>query len=83
MNNYSYYGHVNVGTGKDITIKNLAELIKNIVGFTGNIKWDTSKPDGTPRKLLDVSRLHEQGWNEKNSLNHGIRKIYIKYLENK
>ena len=79
MNNYSDYGHINVGTGKDITIKNLSELIKNIVGFKGNIKWDTSKPNGTPRKLLDVTKLNEQGWKEKISLNNGIENIYKKY----
>jgi len=79
MNNYSDYGHVNVGTGKDITIKELAEMIKNIFGFKGNIKWDYSKLDGTPRKLLDVSKLYRQGWKEKISLSNGIKKEYENY----
>lgn len=72
MNNYSDYGHVNVGTGKDITIKKFAVMIKNIALFQGNIKWDKSKPDGTPRKLLEVSKLNEMGGVEKISLNRGI-----------
>ncbi|MBL7094317.1 GDP-L-fucose synthase [candidate division KSB1 bacterium] len=80
MNNYSDYGHINVGTGKDITIKNLAEMIKGIVGFQGKIEWDTSKPDGTPRKMLDVSKLNDEGWRENISLEDGITKVYEKYL---
>ena len=79
MNNYSDYGHVNVGTGKDITIKNLAELIKDIVGFKGNIKWDTSKPNGTPRKLLDVDKLNKLGWQRKIKLKNGLKTNYKKY----
>jgi GDP-L-fucose synthase len=79
MNNYTDYGHVNVGTGKDITIKNLAEMIKDIVGFQGRIEWDTSKPDGTPRKLLDVSKLNQEGWKESISLKDGITKVYEGY----
>ena len=79
MNIYSDYDHVNVGTGKDITIKNLSELIKNIVGFKGNIKWDTSKPDGTPRKLPDITKLNTQGWKQKISLFSGIKKGYEYY----
>ena len=68
--------HINIGTGEDLTIAELAELIKKIVGFTGGIVYDTTKPDGTPRKLMDVSRLHNLGWNHKTSLEEGIEKTY-------
>jgi GDP-L-fucose synthase len=68
--------HLNIGTGEDLTIAELAELIKNIVGFEGEIVYDTSKPDGTPRKLLDVSRIHNLGWKHRTSLEEGIRKTY-------
>lgn len=72
----------NVGTGKDITIKNLAELIQDIVGHKGDIDWDTSKPDGTPRKLMDVSRMKEEGWEYSIELKDGIHKTYEWFLEN-
>jgi GDP-L-fucose synthase len=72
---------INIGIGKDVTIKELAELIKSIVGFEGELKWDTDKPDGTPRKLLDVSRLKSLGWEPRYSLEEGIRKTYQSYLE--
>lgn len=71
----------NVGTGKDVTIKELAETIQNIVGHEGPIKWDASKPDGTPRKLMDVSRLKAQGWQAKIDLNSGIKMTYDWFLE--
>ena len=67
---------VNIGTGKDSTIQELAELIKEIVGFKGSIIYDTTKPDGTPRKLLDVSKLTQLGWKSKISLQEGIKKVY-------
>jgi len=73
--------HVNIGTGKDLTIKELAILIKDIIGFDGFIEWDTSKPDGTFQKLLSVKKIHELGWKEKTSLDEGIRKVYKEYLE--
>lgn len=73
--------HINIGTGKDITIKDLALLVKNIVGFKGEIFWDISKPDGTPRKLLDVSKLHGLGWKESIDLKDGITNIYKSYCE--
>jgi GDP-L-fucose synthase len=79
MNNYSDYEHVNIGTGKDLTIKELAEIIKRIVDFKGNLQWDTSKPDGTPRKLLDVSKLKSIGWHEKISLSNGLKKNFMGY----
>nr|WP_254867690.1 GDP-L-fucose synthase [Marinitoga sp. 1154] len=73
---------VNIGTGKDITIKELAKLIKEIIVYTGKIIHDTTKPDGTPRKLLDVSKLHELGWKHKVELNEGICNTY-KYLSHR
>ena len=83
MNNADYRDigeFVNVGTGKDISIKELAELVSEIVGYEGEIEWDTSKPNGTPRKLLDVSKLNELGWKEKTGLREGIELAYEDYL---
>ena len=82
MQNYNEPGLVNIGTGKDIAIKDLALLIKNIVGYKGKIVHDLSKPDGTPRKLMDVSKLNAAGWKAKIGLEEGIRAVY-KNLENK
>jgi GDP-L-fucose synthase len=76
--NYSDSLHLNVGTGKDITIKELAELIKDVAGFNGDIEWDISKPDGTPKKLLDVSRLDALGWKSCVSLMDGIEGLIRK-----
>jgi GDP-L-fucose synthase len=73
--------HINLGTGKDLTIKNLSELIKEIVGFRGQLMWDISKPDGTFRKLLDVSKINSLGWKEKVRLDQGIEMIYKKFAE--
>ena len=78
MNYYNKSEFVNIGTGIDIEIKELAEMIKEIVGFRGEIKWNTTMPDGTPRKLLDVSRLHDLGWKHKIELRDGIRDVYKK-----
>lgn len=72
-------GFVNIGCGSDITIKDLAELVRNIVGFKGDIIWDTARPDGTPRKLLDVSEINRLGWKHKTSLKEGIGKLYAVY----
>lgn len=72
----------NVGTGVDLTIKELAELIQKIVGHAGEIVWDSSKPDGTPRKLMDVSKMHNLGWKHQVSLEDGISKTYQWFLEN-
>ncbi len=72
--------HINIGTGKDVTISDLAQLVKNTVGFTGEIFWDTSKPDGTFRKLLDVSKLNELGWKYHIELEDGIKMVYNDYL---
>lgn len=81
METYEGNDFFNIGTGKEITIKDLAELIKDIVGYEGKIVWDSSKPDGTPRKLLDVSRLKKTGWTYKIELKDGIEKAYKWYLE--
>lgn len=72
----------NIGTGKDLTIKELAELIQKITGHTGAIEWDSTKPDGTPRKLMDVSKMEQAGWKAKTELEEGIRKTYAWFLEN-
>jgi len=79
MQNYSGASPVNIGTGKDITIKDLAMLIKDIVGFEGKLSWDTSKPDGTPRKLLDISLLSSLGFSAQTKLKVGIAKTYAWY----
>jgi len=83
MENYDYkdIGElINIGTGEDLQLKDLARMIKVIVGFEGEIKHDTSKPDGTPRKLLDVTRLKKLGWTPKIPLEEGIKKSYKAYL---
>jgi GDP-L-fucose synthase len=72
----------NVGTGEDLTIKQLAETIQKIVGHQGDIVWDSSKPDGTPRKLMDISKMHALGWKHKVNLEEGIQKTYNWFLEN-
>jgi GDP-L-fucose synthase len=82
MNTYDSSEIINIGTGKDLMIKELAELIKGVVGFEGNIVHDISKPDGTPQKLLDVSKLHSLGWKHKTDLKEGIKKTYKWFLYN-
>lgn len=72
----------NVGTGEDLTIKQLAETVQKITGHTGEIVWDSSKPDGTPRKLMDVSKMHELGWKHQVNLEEGIKKTYEWFLQN-
>lgn len=74
--NYDGEQLVNVGTGVDVTIRELAETIKEVVGYEGELRFDTSKPDGTPRKLMDVSKLHSMGWKHRYSLREGIEKVY-------
>lgn len=82
MQNYNEKGFVNIGSGVEISIKDLAHLVKNIVGFSGEIVFDTSKPDGTPRKLMDVSKLTRMGWNYKIGLEEGIKMVYQqKFIE--
>ena len=82
MNNYESNEIINIGVGRDISIKELAELVKDIVGFSGEIHFDTSKPDGTLQKILDVSRLNSLGWQAGISLRDGIRSTYNWYLNN-
>lgn len=82
MNTYSGNETVNLGTGKELTIKELTELVAKVVGYTGEILWDPSKPDGTPRKLLDVSKLERLGWKYKTELEDGIRLSYEDFLNN-
>ena len=81
MNNYSGSDIVNIGTGQDVTIAELAVGISKIVGYDGEIKYNTEMPDGTPRKLLDVSRLEEIGWKYSTSLKEGIEKTYKDYVK--
>jgi GDP-L-fucose synthase len=81
MENYNESELVNIGTGEDVMIKNLAALVKQIIGFQGEIVWDTAKPDGTPRKLMDVSKLHGLGWHHKIALEDGIKLAYQDFLK--
>jgi len=74
--------HINVGTGVDCTIKELTETIARVVGYLGEIRWDKTKPDGAPRKLMDISRLNSMGWSSKISLDEGLRSTYQWFLEN-
>ena len=80
MQNYNEAGFINIGTGEDISIKDLALLVKKIIGYEGEINFDTSKPDGTPRKLMDVSKLHSKGWRHKIELEDGIKLAYSDFL---
>ncbi|HWK57581.1 MAG TPA: GDP-L-fucose synthase [Parapedobacter sp.] len=82
MANYDDPQLVNIGTGKDLPIKELAYLIKSIVGYEGELVFDTSKPDGTPRKLMDVSKLHALGWHHTTPLETGVRLVYDDFLAN-
>jgi GDP-L-fucose synthase len=70
---------INIGTGEDLSIRELAELVKATTGFEGEISWNTSKPDGTPRKLMDVSKLHRQGWRHRITLEEGLKGVYQEY----
>ncbi|WIV49740.1 GDP-L-fucose synthase [Marivivens sp. LCG002] len=76
LKNYSGYEHINVGSGEEVSIKELAEMIRDIVGFEGELVWDSSKPDGTPRKLLDSSHLNTSGWNNNRPLKKGVCTTY-------
>lgn len=82
MNNYDEEQFINVGVGEDITIKELAEIIKEVVGFEGGLSFDTSKPDGTPRKLLDITKLVSLGWSANKSLIVGVEETYNWFLDN-
>lgn len=80
MQSYNEPHLINIGTGEDLSIKDLALLIKDVVGYEGELIFDTSKPDGTPRKLMDVSKLHSQGWKHKIELKEGLKLAYQDYL---
>ena len=81
MNNYDEKQFVNIGIGEDLSIKDLAELIKDVIGYKGTISFDSSKPDGTPRKLMDVSKLHALGWKHQINLRKGIQLAYADFLK--
>jgi len=81
MDSYSDAAPINVGTGTDVTIRELAELVAGVVGYDGELRWDTSKPDGTPRKLLDTSRINALGWQPRVPLRQGIESTYAWYVE--
>lgn len=81
MQNYNEPEFLNVGVGSDVTIKSLAELIMKVTGYEGEIHWNTDKPDGTPRKLMDVSKLHSLGWKHRTELEEGIRMTYQDFLQ--
>jgi len=83
MENYNEPNLINIGTGEDLTIKDLALTVKKIVGFEGELVFDTTKPDGTPRKLMDVSKLHNLGWRHKIELEEGLKLAYQDYLNRK
>ena len=80
MQNYDDEPFLNIGSGTDLSIKALAEVIKNIVGYEGDLRWNTDKPDGTPRKLMDVSKLHNMGWKHHYNLTEGIETAYEDFL---
>jgi GDP-L-fucose synthase len=82
LKHYSDHEHVNLGTGEDVTITQLVETIQHVVGFDGTLRFDTSKPDGTPRKLLDVSKINQLGWTHTTSLAQGLTDTYQWFLDN-
>ena len=79
MDVHNEAGWVNVGTGQDVTIRELAETVADVVGYRGAIRWDSSKPDGTPRKLLDVGKMSDLGWKAKTPLRQGIEEVYADF----
>ena len=83
MKNYSQAGHVNIGSGEDVTILELTQMVCDVVGFTGEIVHDLSKPDGTPRKLMSADKLRAMGWQPSIELKDGIKSVYRLFLENK
>lgn len=82
LEQYDGKQHVNIGTGKEVTIKDLAQVVKQVVGYTGEIRWNTDMPDGTPRKLTDVTKLHNLGWRHKIELEEGVQLAYDWFKEN-
>jgi len=83
MNHYNDGQHINIGSGKDVSIKELAKILKEIIGYLGDFDWDKSKPDGMPRKLMDSTKIHNLGWNSKISLEEGLTKTYRWFNNNK
>jgi GDP-L-fucose synthase len=83
LDRYDEAEHINVGTGEDLTIAELAEKVKVLTGFAGQVQWDTSKPDGTPRKVMDVSRIQALGWRARTSLDEGLKKTYDWWVQEK
>jgi GDP-L-fucose synthase len=81
MKNYNDRGTINIGTGVDVSIKNLAQEVKKVVGYEGKLIFDTTKPDGTPRKLLNVKKIHDLGWKHKINLDAGVKKTYKSFLD--
>ena len=81
MLNYNEKPFVNIGSGEDVSIKELALMIKDLVGFDGELRFDSSKPDGTPRKLMDVGRLHQLGWKHQIDLPQGLKLTYEDFLQ--
>lgn len=82
MNNYDGELFVNIGVGDDVTIRELAEMVRDVTGYEGELRWNTDKPDGTPRKLMDVSRLHAMGWRHTTDLREGLERTYQDFLAN-
>ena len=82
LEKYSDAPPINIGVGDDFTIAELAEIVKETVGFGGEIEWDNTRPDGTPRKLLDVSRIRALGWSPQIDVMRGVREVYQWFLEN-
>jgi GDP-L-fucose synthase len=80
IRHYDGEDHINVGSGTDVTIKELAETVRDVIGYSGEIVWDVTKPDGTPRKLLDSSKIKSMGWVPRMSLTAGIKAAYDSYL---
>ncbi|MEG0814664.1 MAG: GDP-L-fucose synthase [Mucinivorans sp.] len=80
MENYDGAQHVNIGSGKELSIKELSQIVRRVVGYTGAVKWNTEKPDGMPRKLMDCSKLHAMGWAPKIELEDGIAKVYAEHF---
>jgi len=82
MNEYSSSDIINIGYGKDFTIKEIVEIIKDIVGYTGNIVWDTTKPNGTPKRLMDLTKINKLGWKPSTDIENGLKKMYVWFSQN-
>jgi GDP-L-fucose synthase len=82
LENYDGEQHVNIGTGREVTIKQLVETIRKVVNYEGEVVWNTAMPDGTPRKLTDVSKIHSLGWKHKIELEEGVKLAFDWFVEN-